>query len=203
MSLRERTRGNRPLRRAAVLAVAAALTAFLIVRAAPRGGSSDEVRVGTIVGSASAPAEGKTIHDHPAPDQRDPDVHSAIERPVDTRSAHIEITATESLDVQSHVPGDINGPGVAITVRITNRSPNTLSLDNVTVDLIDSQGRPASPVSLDGYEPLSGSFGPGKPATGRYVFTIAQDDRDGAQISITYGPAPEPTVIFTGGLPHA
>ena len=92
---------------------------------------------------------------------------------------------------------------MAVTLEITNDSTEEISLDTVTVDLVDAQGRSASPISDPNHAPLGGPLSPGDSTSGTYVFTIPVADRDEATLHVTYAAPPTPTVIFEGSLPDA
>lgn len=143
-----------------------------------------------------------TIYDRPQRQGREGTEWAALDETADGNTARLEIIDVRAIRAVSQVPGEIGGPGVAVTVGITNKTAGMLNLDNVTVDLVDDEGRSASPITMEGYEPFSGDHGPGEEATARYVFAIEPEFRDAAQLRITYAPPPEPTVVFTGKLPR-
>jgi hypothetical protein len=113
----------------------------------------------------------------------------------------IELTAVDAVEVEARLPGEISGPGVAITIDITNDSAAELQLDNVTVDLVDAAGASASPVTPKGAQPLSGPLAVGASTTGTYLFTLPADDRADATLRVSYT-SDAPTVLFTGDLPQ-
>ncbi len=111
------------------------------------------------------------------------------------------LAAIDSVTVEGGLPGERGGPGVAITVEITNDSAAPIDLDLVLVDLVDAAGASASPITK-GASPVSGELAVGATASGRYLFTIALEDRADATVRVSYT-AEVPTVLFTGSLPGA
>jgi hypothetical protein len=111
------------------------------------------------------------------------------------------ITSIEPIDAQSSLPGEISGPAVQFTIEVTNGTPAEINMDAVTVDLRDAAGLPAYQITTAPAEPFSGSVAPGDSTTGRYVFTLAPENRSNAFLTINYS-ADTPTVVLTGDLPN-
>ena len=112
----------------------------------------------------------------------------------------IRLAPIESVEVEARRPGEIGGPGLAITIEITNGSDAEIQLDNVTVDLTDATGASASPVTPESELDLSGPLAVGASTTGTYFFTLPSEDRAGATLRVSYT-TDVPTVLFTGDLP--
>lgn len=110
------------------------------------------------------------------------------------------LAEVKAVDAQARVPGEISGPAVAITVEISNDSPNAIGLDSVSVDVQGAGGVPTSPITTDPASPLSGVLQPGEKKTGVYVFTMPADARDGASITVLYS-ADAPVALFAGNIP--
>lgn len=96
-------------------------------------------------------------------------------------------------------PGEVAGPGVAVTVAVTNASKTTLALDAISLTMTDSGGKPCSFVPVPDVTPLTGTLAPGASATGDYVFTIATDRRAPITIGLIYGPSTS-ILLFTGDV---
>ena len=111
-----------------------------------------------------------------------------------------KLTEVKAIDAQAKVPGEISGPAVAITVEISNDSPNAIGLDSVSVDVQGAGGVPTSPITTDPASPLSGVLAPGEKKTGVYVFTMPADVRNGASVTVLYS-ADAPVALFTGNVP--
>ncbi len=110
------------------------------------------------------------------------------------------LAEVKAVDAQARVPGEISGPAVAITVEISNDSPNAIGLDSVSVDVQGAGGVPTSPITTDPASPLSGVLQPGEKKTGVYVFTMPADARNGASITVLYS-ADAPVALFAGNIP--
>jgi hypothetical protein len=112
------------------------------------------------------------------------------------------LTGVESLEVEAFMPGEISGPGVAITVELTNGSDAAINLDNVSVELVATGDRYATLITTRENTHLTGELAPGATAEGTYVFTIADEDRGAVTVEVTYA-APKPTALFQGRLADA
>jgi hypothetical protein len=111
------------------------------------------------------------------------------------------IAAIESTEVTTELPGEIGGPAVVIDLELRNGSDRQVSLDSVTVDLVDLGGAPLLPVTTEPAEPLSGQLAPGASGTGRYVFSVPVGDRDDVLLTVKYS-GDAPAVVLTGSLPN-
>jgi hypothetical protein len=95
-------------------------------------------------------------------------------------------------------PGQVAGPAVQVTVRITNGTGAPVSLDAVAVDLATGpDAAPASPLEDASYAPFRGTVEPGGEAVGVYLFTVPEDGRDNLTVSVGYQ-AGAPYLVFTG-----
>lgn len=113
------------------------------------------------------------------------------------------LVAVEPVDVEGRLPGERSGPGVVVTLEMSNRSAEEIDLNAVTVDLVRSDGSSAVPVELlDEPGVLRGTLDPGDSATGRYQFFIPFDQRQAAIILVSYAAA-APTALFLGGVQDA
>jgi hypothetical protein len=110
-------------------------------------------------------------------------------------SATIQRVAATTVTAKG--PGEISGPGLAVSVEVTNSSGANLSLDAISVTLTDSAGNPCSYVPVSEGRPFAGSLAPGKSATAVYVFTIPTDRRSPITVGLIYGPSTS-VVLFTG-----
>ena len=150
--------------------------------------------------SGAAPTSGDINQVVP---NRDLVTNSAV--PLDTASdlggqISARLAEVKAVDAQAKVPGEISGPAVAVTVEISNDSPNAIGLDSVSVDVQGAGGVPTSPITTDPASPLSGVLQPGQKKTGVYVFTMPADARNGASITVLYS-ADAPVALFAGNIP--
>lgn len=110
------------------------------------------------------------------------------------------VVSTESLTVTGKVPGETTGPAVAVTIELHNASGSPLALENVTVDLTDSEGRSLNRIdSASEYEELIGSVESGGSLSGTYVFRIEPNSGSTNYLTVKYT-TDTPTVVFAGRI---
>lgn len=108
------------------------------------------------------------------------------------------VASVEAIDGTGQGRGNVSGPALRVTVRITNGTDDTADLGGVAVDLTHGSGAvPASPLDDPSQAPFSGSLEPGDTAEGVYVFSVPQDDRDTVTVSVGHR-AGAPFMVFTG-----
>jgi hypothetical protein len=102
-----------------------------------------------------------------------------------------------SVQTQARSPGEISGPGLLLSVRLTNDTGEPVSLDTVTVNLTDAAGVPGLPIGGPPAMPFEGRLAPGASAVGTYVFTIAEGARSPVMVEVFYS-TQAPVVVFEG-----
>jgi hypothetical protein len=108
------------------------------------------------------------------------------------------VSSLEAIDGTAQGPGNVTGPALRATLRITNGTADPVSLDAVAVDLATGPDlSPASPLDDPSRDPFSGTVAPGETAEGVYVFTVPVDDRAAVTLSVGYQ-AGAPFLVFTG-----
>ncbi|MBM7807382.1 hypothetical protein JOD57_003219 [Geodermatophilus bullaregiensis] len=108
------------------------------------------------------------------------------------------VEGIEAIEAGGQGPGQVGGPAVRVTVRITNGTDAPVSLDAVAVDLSHGPGAaPASPLDDPSSAPFTGTAGPGADATGVYVFSVPEGERDALTLAVGYQ-AGAPYLVFTG-----
>lgn len=112
------------------------------------------------------------------------------------------IASVEPVELEATLPGEISGPGVAVTVELTNGTDAPLDLATVAVELVATGDRYQTLITTGDDEHLTGELAPGASSRGTYQFTIAEADRAEVMVRVNYL-APKPTVVFTGSLPGA
>lgn len=109
-----------------------------------------------------------------------------------------EVVSMEAIEGTAQGPGNIAGPALRVTVRITNGTADPVSLDGVAVDLAHgTELVPASPLDDPSEAPFAGTVQPSGSAVGVYVFTVPADDRELVSLSVGYQ-AGAPFLVFTG-----
>ena len=109
-----------------------------------------------------------------------------------------DVVSLEAVEGSGRGPGNIAGPALRVTVRITNGTTGQVSLDGVAVDLAHGEEQvPASPIADPSSAPFVGSLSPSENREGVYVFTVPADDRELVTLSVGYQ-AGAPFMVFTG-----
>ena len=108
------------------------------------------------------------------------------------------VSSLEAIEGTARGPGNVAGPALRATVRITNGTPDPVSLDAVVVDLATGPDlTPASPLDDPSERPFFGTAAPGETVEGVSVFTVPADDREAVTLSVGYQ-AGAPFLVFTG-----
>ena len=99
-------------------------------------------------------------------------------------------------------PGEISGPAIRVTITITNDGDDPVSLAGAAVNMsYGAEDRPAPPVSRPGVVEFSGSVPAGGSATGVYVFSASESDREDIRIWLDVS-AKMPMIVFKGVGPE-
>jgi hypothetical protein len=108
------------------------------------------------------------------------------------------VVSLEAIDGTAHGPGNIAGPALRATVRLTNGTSDAVDLDLVGVTLAHGkEATPSSPLDAPSRAPFTGTLAPGDRAEGVYVFTVPEDARDVVTLTVGYR-AGAPFLVFTG-----
>jgi hypothetical protein len=110
----------------------------------------------------------------------------------------VRVSEVESVQGDAKGPGEISGPAVRVSVEVRNTSDEEVAMDLALVNVYYGKDKtPASALSGPGLAPLSGSIPAGKSATGAYVFSVPEDQREQLTVEFSYS-TDAPTVIFSG-----
>jgi hypothetical protein len=110
----------------------------------------------------------------------------------------VQVSDVESVQGVAQGPGEIAGPAVRVSVEVKNKSDEEVAMDLALVNVYyGSDKTPATALSGPGLAPLTGSIPPGKSATGAYVFSVPEDEREQLTVEFSYS-TDAPTVIFSG-----
>jgi hypothetical protein len=194
------------------LAVVAAVVAGLIAVLGPADADDDAAAGGTPPPtSPSTSAAAGAPEQPPATASAPPAVASQVEgvppalEPVGLGDAVVaapgitaEVSSVSALQASATGPGNVAGPALAVTVRITNGSDAPVELDELEVSLsYTAEEWSASPVNDGAVSPLRGMLAAGRTAEGTYVFSVPSDQRD--VVTVTVGlAAGAPLLVFTG-----
>lgn len=139
-----------------------------------------------------------------------PDGEIEVADPIDTdevadfgTGVTAEIVDLEAVDGVAKLPGEISGPSLRVTVRLTNGTDAPLALARVQVDLNSGSDRaPGLALTEPDAAPFVGELAPGDSADGVYVFGVPVDRRDQVQVLVLYS-VDAPMVVFEGPAPTA
>jgi hypothetical protein len=169
--------------------------------APPSAGTTAEPSqaVSRTVPSASIPAPTATGKPTVVPTQSTTTTSAPLE---DTASldngVEIRVTDVESVQGDAQGPGEIAGPAVRVSIEVTNTSDEEVAMDLALVNVYYGEDKtPASALSGPGLAPLTGSIPAGKSATGAYVFSVPENQREQLTVEFSYS-TDAPTVIFSG-----
>jgi hypothetical protein len=110
----------------------------------------------------------------------------------------VRVAKIESVKGVAQGPGEIAGPAVRVTVEVTNGTDKEVPMDLALVNVYYGKDKtPASTLSGPGLSPLAKPIPAGKSASGSYVFSVPQDERDPLTVEFSYT-TDAPTVIFSG-----
>jgi len=96
--------------------------------------------------------------------------------------------------------GEISGPAVRLTVRLTNDTDEPLDLSYVAVNAYVGPDRaPASTFVRPGAKPFGGVLEPGESGAGVVLFAISEEQSDDVTVTVDYG-ADVPALAFQGAF---
>ena len=191
----------------AAVVVIVAIVLWLVLRggsddngSATPSGSGSPTAGASVQGRSPAPTGNPTATPPPAPKpvKHPPKpVHAAFGTKAQSGAVTASISKVESVKGQARGIGEIAGPAVRFTVKLTNTGSKPVDLNLALVNVYyGPQKTPASQLSGPGSVPLPQTLKSGV-ATGRYVFGIPRDHRGKIRVEFSYD-ARQPTVIFRG-----
>jgi hypothetical protein len=116
--------------------------------------------------------------------------------PIDA-GARAQITGIKSVTSEAVGPGEISGPAIQVTMRISAGNKKVDLADVVVNGYYGSRRTPAVPVMRPGGKPFTGVVEAGEDATGVYVFNVPKNARPEITIELFFS-ASAPPVLFTG-----
>ncbi|SOC47169.1 hypothetical protein SAMN05660748_0659 [Blastococcus aggregatus] len=205
-------------RRRLLLAAAALVAAALVALVLVLTGGDDDAGSRAAAAPTAAPDDEPSLDgpEIPAPpvesapagqtaptDERPPNLPAvALDAPAETGDGVTgSLVSVEAIDGTGVGRGNIAGPALRVTVRLTNGTAEAVPLDGVAVELTHgSDAVPASPLDDPSRAPFGGSLEPGASAQGVYVFSVPADDRRIVSVSVGYR-AGAPFLVFSGSAP--
>jgi hypothetical protein len=120
-----------------------------------------------------------------------------LQAPVNANSVVVSLVTIQALTVAANGPGEVAGPALAVTVKVSNNSSKAVDVSSAVVTLLDAKGQEGTPTPESPAAPFTGSLQPGASANGVYVFNIAQTQRNPITVTVSYN-AGAATAQFTG-----
>lgn len=113
-----------------------------------------------------------------------------------------ELTSIKAIDAEAKGIGEIAGPALKLTIALKNGTDESIPLDYVVVNTLYGKDKlPATAIYGDpDADPFRGTLKPGKSATGVYIFSVPEDERDKVRITVSHESL-SPIVVFTGSAP--
>jgi len=161
--------------------------------AAPVPGASDSPPP-----PSATPSAGST----PAAPKVDPRFGSAVgataaqDVPVTTSTGLTAVVGpVKSVTAKAVRVGEVAGPALSVTVKLTNPGSSAISLDQVRVNgYYGKAATPAAPITT-GTAALSGALAAGASATGTYVFSVPENGQSSAVFTLSDAAGTPVTVI--------
>lgn len=203
------------VRPALCAAVLASLTATVACTSThgPSSGTTHSPAVSTTPpgGTASGTVATTPTSAVPVPPPTKGDIHQTVpaQKVVTRRAVSLDATAhftsaiaarltrVEAISAKGNGPGEISGPALELTIKITNDSKSSIDLGNAVVNLADSRKQPGLPIAGAPAKPFSGTLSGGRSAVGIYVFTVPVGHRAPVSVTVSYTAA-APVVLFVG-----
>ena len=110
----------------------------------------------------------------------------ALQAPANVNSVVVSLVTIQSLTVGVSGPGEVAGPALAVTVKISNNSSKPVDVSSAVVTLLDAQGQVGTPTPASPAAPFTGSIQPGASASGVYVFGVAKTQRNPIDVYVSY-----------------
>ncbi len=115
--------------------------------------------------------------------------------------AMAEIVEIRAITIEASEPGGASGPGLAITLKITNIGDAPFDTTRTLVTLAGSDNSPGIETSGPPSKPLTEEVSPEKSTTGVYTFTLPTTKRSQITIRVTL-PTESPVMVFSGPAPE-
>lgn len=189
---------------AVVVAVVIAVIVYFAVTAGSSQGGSPSASPSPS-SSSSAPADGADPSAQPTPDpSATPGTMPQLapvapDEPSDNGEGLVaQITAMKAVQGEAVQAGEIAGPAVQFTLRLTNDTDAPIDLGLIAVNAYIGEGlTPAGGLVKPGAAPFEGTLDVGDSTDGVYVYSIPENQRDDVTLTLDYR-AGQPAFVFRG-----
>jgi hypothetical protein len=191
---------------AAVVAIVIAIVVYFAVTAGSSNGAMPTTSPSpSASASSSAPADGTDPSTQPTPDPSAtpgtmPELAPvAPDEPSDNGEGLVaEITAMKAVQGEAVQAGEIAGPAVQFTLRLTNDTDAAIDLGLIAVNAYIGEAlTPAGGLVKPGAAPFEGTLAVGDSTDGVYVYSIPEDQRGDVTLTLDYR-AGQPAFVFRG-----
>jgi hypothetical protein len=190
---------------AAVVAVVIAVIVYFAVTAGSADGGKPAATPTPSESSSSAPTDGADPSAQPTPDPSAtpgtmPELAPvAPDQPSDNGEGLVaQITAMKAVQGEAVQAGEIAGPAVQFTLRLTNDTDAPLDLGLIAVNAYIGEAlTPAGGLVKPGAAPFEGTLAVGDSTDGVYVYSIPEDQRSDVTLTLDYR-AGQPAFVFRG-----
>lgn len=188
----------------AIAAVAAIVVAVIVYFAVTAGPSTTGPSPSA---SSAASADGADPSAQPTPDPSAtpgtmPELAPvAPDQPSDNGEGLVaEITAMKAVQGEAVQAGEIAGPAVQFTLRLTNDTDAVIDLGLIAVNAYIGEGlTPAGGLVKPGAAPFEGTLDVGDSTDGVYVYSIPESERGDVTLTLDYR-AGQPAFVFRGAV---
>lgn len=147
--------------------------------------------------TVSPPTSGTIADVEPSPSPA-PTTSAKLTDPIKLNTGMtITVEKVSHVDFTAETPGELAGPGIALTLKAHNGSNKAVDLSTAMVSLTLADGTLGQPTTSEPYAPILTSVAPGKDATGVYTFRLPSDDRAALSVTVEYL-AGAPIALFVG-----
>lgn len=191
----------------ALAAVAAVVIAVIVYFAVTAGSSEGGAPTAdpTPSSSSSAPTDGADPSGQPTPDPSAtpgtmPELPPVTpDQPSDNGEGLVaQITAMKAVQGEAVQAGEIAGPAVQFTLRLTNDTDAPIDLGLIAVNAYIGEGlTPAGGLVKPGAAPFEGTLDVGDSTEGVYVYSIPENQRENVTLTLDYR-AGQPAFVFRG-----
>lgn len=112
-----------------------------------------------------------------------------------------EVAGMKAVKGQAKLPGDVAGPAIRFTVKVTNTGDRAADLSTTVVSVFYGQDKtPALQLNRPASAPFPETLKPDKSAHGQFEFTVPDDERDRVLITVDHS-VDSSIVAFEGSAP--
>lgn len=114
-----------------------------------------------------------------------------------TQTVVVTLPSIKAINAKGQGPGEVSGPALAVTVKVTNDGDSDVDLTSTVVNLTAANGDPGSMMTGAPAKPLPAKVKPGKSASGVYVFAVPKNQRNPITVEASIN-ADVPVAVFRG-----